>query len=58
MRPYTVVYFMHFPTDESADGFGNAYRRDDELQAVEQLTSFVRDSALAFWKEMKEEPKS
>ena len=57
MRPYTVVYFMHFPTDESAEGFGRDYRRDGEIEAVEQLTSFVRDSSLAFWKEMKEEPK-
>ena len=58
MRPYTVVYLMHFPADESAEGFGRDYRRDGEIEAVTQLTSFVRDSALAFWREMKEEPKS
>ena len=58
MKPHTVVYVMYFPADESSEGFGRVYWREDELQAVEQLTSFVRDSALAFWKEMKEEPKS
>ena len=57
MRPYTVVYLMHFPADESSEGFGRDYRREGEFEAVEQLTSFVRDSALAFWREMKEEEK-
>ena len=55
MNPRTVVTVMHW----TADGreFCETYQRDGELEVQEQMTSWARECALAFWKNLDEQRK-
>lgn len=51
-RVRTVMTVMHFNADGSE--VVESYEREGDVQVQEQLTSWSRECAVAFWKQMKE----
>lgn len=58
MTTYRTIISIAYCREEGDIGAAVAaetYERQGEFQAQEQLTSFVRDSAVSFWLKLKDE---